>query len=370
MGEPASVLQFLRAEEALAPLETEEAYRAAYDSVPLPPVTPGIPATGKRVGFIVHAASLLAHVQLMRGVLRPDDRVFVLKGDAEGFQGMIPCPAVSLPQVELPQRFEALRERLKEQQCGTVIWVSVPLYARYAFALRLARKQVFWAMRYHAVAPGDLNITAGNRGEKWRMFHGEQWRCVHAPFNIETKPVNKLHAEQFRAPYGFVYGSLAREQKYSPEFLECVAQILESHPDSGFVWTGRKEPPHIRQFFRERGLSNRHRFVGWQDPDLFVNTLDCFLETFPLGGLTTFTAMAHGIPVVALRNEHSPIGSLDASAGLLAAPGAREYVEMSLGIQDRERRAKAIEAGHKLVEAEKRQAEVDRRRFWEVINEH
>lgn len=367
MDERDSVSQFLRAEQALTPLETEEAYRAAYDSVPLPPVTPGIPATGKRVGFVLHAASLLAHVQLMRGVVRPEDRVFVLAGDAEGFRGMMPCPVICLPPLDLPQRFEALRERLREQQCGTMIWVSVPLYARYAFALRLAKRQVFWAMRYHAVAPGDLNITAGNRGEKWRMFHVDKWRCVHAPFNIETKPVNKLHAEQYRAPYGYCYGSLAREQKYSLQFLECVAQILENHPDSGFVWTGRKEPPAIRQFFRERGLSNRHRFVGWQDPDTFVNTLDCFLETFPLGGLTTFTAMAHGIPVVSLKNEHSPIGSLDAHQGLLAATGSDEYVQMALSLQDRAKRAQAVEAGHKLVQTEQRQAEVDRRRFWETV---
>lgn len=346
--------------------ETEEAYFEAYQCPYGTPVA-GSPSKGERVAFIVHASNLLAHVQMMMGVLRKQDLVVVLAGDASGFRNLLPCTAISLPELPLVERFEALRDRLKENKVGTLIWVSVPLHARYAFGLRLAEKQVFWAMRFHPVAPGDLNITAGNRGEKHRMFHGKQWACVHAPFNVTINPVNLIECEKMRSPYEYVYGTLAREEKLLPEYLETVCTILKQHPESGFVWTGRKERPDIRQFFRERGLSNRQWFAGWVDADLYVNTLDCFLETFPLGGLTTFTAMGHGIPVVSMKNEHSPIGSLDTHTGLLAASGCEEYAEMALSLKDRQTRARVIEAGHKVFKAEQAAAEQDRKHFWRTV---
>ena len=346
--------------------ETEEAYFEAYQCAFGSPVA-GKPSKGARVAFLVHSSSLLAHVQLMMGVLRPQDLVVVLGGDASGFRNMLPCTAISLPDLPLAERFEALRDRLKENKVGTLIWVSVPLHARYAFGLRLAEKQVFWAMRFHPVAPGDLNITAGNRGEKTRTFHGVEWKCVHAPFNVTINPVDKLQCERMRAPYDCLYGTLAREEKLLPEYLETVCNILKAHKEAGFVWTGRKERPDVRAFFRERGLSNRQWFAGWVDPDLFVNTLDCFLETYPLGGLTTFTAMGHGIPVVSMRNEHSPIGSLDEPAGLLAARSSDEYAQMALSLKDRDTRAQAVEAGYRVFKAEQRASEEDKRRFWKVV---
>ena len=371
MEKPDSALQLLTAErEAYGKThaETEEAYYQLYQSLPSPDVTPGSPSKGPVVAFVVHAASLLAHVQLMRGVLREKDIVVVLGGDTEAFHNLLPCKAICLPPLPIHERFEALRDRLKENRVGTLIWVSVPMWARYAFALRLAEKQVFWAMRFHPIAPGDLNITAGKRGEKTRMFHGVEWACVHSPFNVEIQPVDKLRCEALRPPYAYIYGTIARPDKLTPEYLDCVARILEAHPEAGFLWTGRQEKPLIRQFFRSRGLSSRHWFAGWVDPDPFVNLMDCFLETFPLGGLTTFTAMGHGIPVVALQNEHSPIGSLETPPqGLLAARDGDEYVRMALAVQDRETRQKAVEAGHKVFQTELAQIERDRRDFWAVI---
>ena len=346
--------------------ETEDAYYQAYNSLTFEP-QPGEPSRGKNVAFVVHAASLLAHVQLMRGVLRKQDYVIVLSGSAEGFRNLLPATVICLPDVPLAERFEAMRDRLKANQIGTLIWVSLPLYARHAFGLRLAERQVFWAMRYHPIAPGDLNITAGNRGEKTRTFHGKEWACVHAPFNVELKKVDRIRCENQRAPYSYIYGTLAREQKLSPEYLEAVAAILHAHSEAGFVWTGRQERPPVRQFFRSRGLSNRQWFAGWVDPDDFVNTLDCFIETFPLGGLTTFAAMGHGIPVVAMRQEHSPVGSIDAHQGLLAASGHDEYVRMALSMQDRAKRQAAVEAGHRALHLEIAAAEKDRQQFWRVI---
>lgn len=369
MEKPDSVLQY-SIEESLhgkVKAETEEAYYDLYQTIPSPDVIPGIPSKGQNVAFLVHAASLRAHVQLMRGVLRPQDFVIVLSGDAEAFRNLLPCTVLTLPKTPMNERFEAIRDRLKAHKIGTLIWVSVPLYARYAFALRLAEKQVFWAMRFHPIAPGDLNITAGHRGEKTRTFHGQEWACVHSPFNVEIKAVDKVKCEAKRVPYSYIYGTLAREEKLTPEYLEAVARILQAHPEAGFVWTGRKERPDVRRFFRSKGLSNRQWFAGWVDPDEFVNTVDCFLETFPLGGLTTFTAMGHGIPIVSMRNEHSPIGSLDEPGNLLAASGRDEYVSMALSLQDREVRAKAVEAGHRIFKAEQRMAEQDRQRFWKTV---
>lgn len=347
--------------------ETDEAYAALFERFNYD-VAPGIPSTGKRTAFVVPAANFLAHIQMMMGVLRPQDLVVVLMGDAEGFRNLMPCKVICLPQTPFTHRFEAMRESLKANDVGTLVWVSVPIYAKYAFALRLAEKQVYWSLRFHPFWIGDLNITQGQRGEKTRHFHGHDWTCVHAPMNVTINPVDKLRCEAMRAPYEYLYGTLAREEKLLPEYLSTVCDILHAHPEAGFVWTGRKEPPHIRKFFRDRGLSNRHRFVGWQDPDEFPNTIDCFLETFPLGGLTTLNALGHGCPVVAMKQLHSPLGAVDASQGLLAASGRDEYVAMALSVRDRRERAKAVEAGYRVLRAEQAQAERDRAHFWKVIH--
>lgn len=365
-----SIASKLTEEESLykslsAVSETEDHYFSEYQK--FNPVTgkAGVPSCGSNVAFVIHGPSFLAHVQMMLGVVRQQDFIYCIGGCNPEFQRQMPCRVVYLPDAPLIERFDAMRESFVQNRIGTMIWVSVPLYASYAFSIRLAERQVFWALRFHPIAPGDLNLTAGERTEKVRMFHGKQWTVVHSPFNVKVHSVDAVKVERDRPEMGYLYGCLAREQKLVPPFLDAVAEILQSDRESAFLWTGRQESSIVRSFFRERSLSNRHRFMGWRNPDEYVNMLDCFLETFPLGGLTTLTAMGHGIPVVALRNEHSPIGSLE---GFKSAQDASEYVRMAQEVKNSQRaRQESINAGFRVFRDEESKAEQDKRNFWNTV---
>ena len=353
--------------------ETDEVYREAYAPIEeriREAVTPGIPATGPNTCFFLHSSVYLAHVQMMLQVIRPNDYVAILNEVRDGYH--LPAHLIRLSQCPLPERFEELRRRLTEEKCGRLIWVGPPLYANYAFRLRLAKQQVFWTLRFHGTAPGDINLTAGKRGEKSRTYHGREWRTVHAPFNLDSKAVDLNACERRRGPWPFIYGTLAREQKImNPQYLDAVCRILEENTDTGFTWAAKRENPAIRRYFRDRGLGNRHKFVGWSDVDEFMNQIDCFLETFPLGGVTTFNAMAHQVPVVALRQEYSPMGSLErVPVGSGLVDDVTGYVDAAVRLRhDVASREANIKAGEIILASERARAGTDRAAFWRALAE-
>jgi glycosyltransferase involved in cell wall biosynthesis len=207
-----------------------------------------------------------------------------------------------------------LRSRMAANGESTAVWVSAPPTALFVFGARVAPVQVFWSLKHHAVRSADIDgyLTYGSWGERERTFHGQRWTVCPVPLALDPRPRPEAEVRALRArfPQRLLFGTLAREEKIdSRPFLEAVAQILERHPDAGWVWTGRARHGGIDAFFRARGLGDRCHFVGWVDTPLYAAILDVFLETFPLGcGITGYQALGAGVPLVSYLEDNTVFG--------------------------------------------------------------
>lgn len=94
--------------------------------------------------------------------------------------------------------------------------------------------------------------------------------------------------------------TLARTEKMTdPAYLRAVTALLVAHPQTIFLWAGREEEPAVVRAFRDGGVLDRTRFIGWVNTRLFAQVADVFLDTFPFPcGFTLYQSMAAGKPVV------------------------------------------------------------------------
>lgn len=359
--------------------ETEEHYRSEFEKFSdgmraLGESRRGIPATGDGVCFFFHTNSPLAHAGLVREAVRERGKrkviACVFDGAPEPMHQFLGVPTYALDAEAFDARFERLREIMTREGCGTLVWVSAPLYADYAMATRIAERQTFWAMRFHPVTSPHIDgyLTQGRRSEQGRTINGRAWRCVHAPWSVTKRAVDPLQAERYRLQLGheIVLGTVAREEKIAhPQYLETVATVLRELPQAVFIWTGKKERADIRNFFLETGLARQQRFVGWVEPDKFICLLDVFLETFPQGGTMTALAMEHGVPVVAMNSPAAFFGWLEEiPRGAGVAGSTTEYAALAIQFAlDRVKRADAISAGALIAQRERDLAPSDARRI-------
>lgn len=366
--------------------ETEEHYRECFQrwagdmrNLALRMAANGgsVPAKGKSVAVFLHSNSQLAHFQILKTLIANSGNrnitAFVL-ADEERISGELGVPVVPIG-ANLESAFPILQLEMRERNCGTLVWVSVPLYASYALSYRLAERQVYWALRFHSVTVPEIDcyLSYGHRGETSRTYHGQRWETAHAPLSVAPAQVSVEAAERHRAEFGFgsVIGTVARDEKIAnPDYLEAVAQVLAAEPDTLFLWTGKKENPAVRSFFAARGLSRQHRYLGWVDPDKCIELMDVFLETFPQGGVMTWLAMARGVPVVGMKRPGSVYGWLqDAPAGSCSATDLRDYAAHALSLlRSRQRHAEAVRAGRMIYENERVNVAKDCERMWGLID--
>jgi glycosyltransferase involved in cell wall biosynthesis len=285
----------------------------------------------RRIGFLLHNGVVLGHTEVLFRLVESMDRaafeprVYVLHHSTPEFLARARALGVEVAAYDGPaqeaggplrhvQRLQWVRQRLARDATPTAVWVSAPLTATFMFAMRVAPVQVFWSLRYHPVRLPEIDgyITYGSWAEEERTFHGQRWTVCPVPLALDTRAVPSAAVAEVRAryPHEVLLGSLAREEKLdSRAFLESVAEILERHPQAGFLWTGQKLHPGIEAFFRERGLAERTHFIGWVDTALYAAALDVFLETFPLGcGITGYQAMAAGVPLLSYLEPNTVFG--------------------------------------------------------------
>ena len=333
------------------------------------------PSQGDKVGFIVHSDAAMAHVKVVAKTceLRPRGReavVFVLAED-NGVLRKLFAP-LNVKVYYLRRGAEGvslllyrLRELAKIAHVGTLVWVSLPIWCSYAFATRLAERQVFWSQRFHPLVSTHIDryICPGKRSESTRIYHGQNWRVIHTPLCLDvggassgTAPALNAHSPKF--------GTVGRTEKIAvPEFLAAAMRIVQACPGAGFYWTGRNPLKVIEQTLQ--GTANQ--YVGWVDPAAYIAKLDVYLETFPLGGLSTQTAWEAGVPAVALDNVHSTYGSLDAP-GLARAATSEEYVKIAVRLAtDQPYRAAVIAAQNAALEEEITRAGEDVCKWWEAV---
>jgi predicted O-linked N-acetylglucosamine transferase (SPINDLY family) len=198
----------------------------------------------------------------------------------------------------------ALRERVSAAQISAVVWVSIAIHMAFAFSMRVAPVQIWWAMKYHSLELPEIDgyLTNQSAGST-KLVEGKLWRSAPLASEDWYRPQLAGQAIEVRAGYpqhALLFGCIGREEKInSAPFLAAVATILEACPNAGFLWTGRERSPAVQSALERAGVAERCHFIGWVDTKLYAQVLDIFLDSFPFPcGFTLYEAMAAGKPVV------------------------------------------------------------------------
>jgi tetratricopeptide (TPR) repeat protein len=313
------------------------------------------PAGPPEVGFVIHAASMLGHVELALDYLAaiiasPDPpirpRLYVLSRDDPALAAEAKKRGIPLTIVEaewpgggdlLPyQRLLWLRTRLARDGVAAVVWVTLSQFVHFAAALGLAPVNMFWAMRFRPVASPHIQgtISCGGCFEREEIVHGRRWDLVPLAFADLKGPARAAEAQAIRYRLGrpsVVLGTMARAQKMQDDrWLEAVGLTLRRCPEAVFVWAGQKEDEKVRSTLAKMGVASQSRYVGWVDTRLHAQVIDIFLDTAPVGcGLTAMEAMAWGKPLVSFRDPLTNWGQClrPVIEGRIDDPAARAEIE-------------------------------------------
>jgi hypothetical protein len=178
----------------------------------------------------------------------------------------------------------------------------------FAFALRLAPVQIWWAMKYYSLEFEEIDgYLALGAFEEYKELHGRPWRICHAVLIDPPDAAAAAEAARIREKYGrfeIVLGSLGRGEKIdSPAFLEALARILRAHPGAAYLWTGRTELKTVTRALEQYGIAERCFFIGWVDVAVYAQVLDVFLDSFPFPCTTTgLYSMLAGKPMLMYRS--------------------------------------------------------------------
>lgn len=283
-----------------------------------------------RIAFILHSADFLGHTDALFSFLRGlahlepqpiEALVYVLGKSTDELKRQCLDAGVVLvslkdlaPQDSAFKRLLNLRQRLADDGITAAVFVSVAYQMAFAFGLGLAPVQVWWSMKYHGLRLREIDgYLALGSFERTKQYEGDSmpWRAVHRTFGALYDPSLTEAASKVRAgiaaPQDLILGCIGREEKLaSPAYIDALARILRLVPNAVFVWTGRSRMPEVEALFREHGIAERTRFVGWINSRLYAQVLDMFVDSFPfLSGLTAFEAMAAGNPVIGLLTREA-----------------------------------------------------------------
>jgi hypothetical protein len=295
----------------------------------LPALPPSGPASLPAVAFYLHSRSVLGHTQILvefleahakleRPMIRP--HVFVRAAAVAELRERLAAIAVPCHELEKDpsdggeRDFHALlrlREQIAAQQIGAVVWVSVALHMAFAFSLRVAPVQIWWAMKYHSLEFPEIDgyLTNQSAGST-KQVEGKLWRSAPLASQDWYRPQLELKAAEIRALYGqhaLLFGCIGREEKInSAPFLRTVARILQACPQAGFLWSGRERSSAIQSALESLGVAARCHYIGWVDTKLYAQVLDIFLDSFPFPcGFTLYEAMAAAKPVVVFASAEA-----------------------------------------------------------------
>lgn len=304
----------------------------------LPTVERAAPGTMPRVAFFVDNLTGLAHARmvadLIEGNARLQDRrfepyVFCLTGESQMIERLHRTGTT----VEVlfdagnshgyASALSLLRRRIAECGIDELVWVSVVVMMPFAFAMRIAPAQAWWAMKYHSLELDEIDgyITGGGIEGGTKTIAGRTWLAGPVASQEWTAWERASEAAHVRGslPQGtIVYGTFGREEKLnSASFLEAVSRVLKAVPNAVFLWTGRQQHAAIQRHLEASGFADRCRFIGWVDTKLYAQVIDVFLDSFPFPcGFTLYEAAAAGRPAVLFMSD----ASADTGANALIGP--------------------------------------------------
>jgi hypothetical protein len=316
---------FAQCMERLEPLFTKAGHywRQALEPIPSPPL-----AAPYRIGFFLHSASMLAHVEVLLNTLKGyqalEDRpfepiVYCFGGKTFAMERALAEIGVRL--VMLNERFAdtedsewrrllSFRQLLAEDGVQQLVWVSLVTMLPLAFAMRLAPVQTWWAMKYRNFSQPDIDgYVTGSALTRFGELHGRRWRMGLLGVDDWYDPALESQAAAIREPFqnNLILMTLGRTEKMQdPAYLHAIVSLLQTHPETVFLWAGRTESPAVAQAFKAGGVYERTRFVGWVNTRLYAQVADIFLDSFPFPcGFTLYQAMAAAKPVVAYASPEA-----------------------------------------------------------------
>jgi glycosyltransferase involved in cell wall biosynthesis len=304
----------------------------------LPRVARGAPGALPRIAFFLHNVTRLAHAQMVVDLIegnagladpRFEPYVFCLTGERETIERLRRAGArvevlyESSFRPGLRSALSILRRRIAEAAIDELVWVSLVVLMPFAFGMRLAPAQTWWALKYHNLELPEIDgyLTGGGTEGGTKTIHGRTWLAGPVASGEWTAPGKAGQAADIRRSLGaagIVFGCFGREEKLNSEaFLDAVARVLTAIPDAIFLWTGREQLPQIQQRLEAAGVASRCRFIGWVDTKLYAQVIDVFLDSFPFPcGFTLYEAAAAGRPAVLF----SSAASADTGANALIGP--------------------------------------------------
>lgn len=274
-----------------------------------------------KVGFFIHNASMLAHIEVMlntlKGYVALEDQpfepiVYCFSGKSQAMEEALSSMGVRL--VMLQSRFPEsasskwglllrLRELLAEEGVQQLVWVSLVVMLPLAFGMRMAPVQTWWAMKYRNFSQEDIDgYVTGSALTRFATLNDRRWRMGLLGVDDWYDATLSEQAAALRAPFKdrVILMSLGRTEKMrDPAYLGAVVSVLQAHPQTVFLWAGREESPAVVEAFRVGGVLERTHFIGWVNTRLYAQVADIFLDTFPFPcGFTLYQAMAAATPVV------------------------------------------------------------------------
>lgn len=129
-----------------------------------------------------------------------------------------------------------------------------------------------------------------------------------------------------------VSGTFGNLFKTSPDYLDAVSAILRRFPNHYHVVAGSGDAEPLRSAFEAAGVLSRVRLLGYFDEVApFLDTIDLYLNTFPIsGGQSVLEPMAAGKPVVIRRyptTSHFNAGAELSGIPAMIADSDEDYVQ-------------------------------------------
>ena len=269
------------------------------------------------IGIFIHNVSWLAHVQTLYQSFVAnkerdyDVRLYFLEGVNETVKSRFRDINISCCFIEektsskgFYERFLALRTQCMHDNVEIILWLCYNIFMGFAFGIGLAPKQIYWSMKHPTGAfklPDD-NWVSWNGPDEEISIYNINWKTIPSCYPATSKPEN-VSISSIRNKYpadAIILGTIGREDKLnSAEFLSTIADILDTHPETIYLYTGHTNLPSISNYFYERRLKDRVDFIGWIEPRLYAELFDIYVDSWPArSGMTAFNALEAAKPYV------------------------------------------------------------------------
>lgn len=295
------VLGLFSAQAVAAGLRFREAY-------PLPPASAGPDVT---IGFVGHSVAISGYeviIGLGKHLAPFRPRMYAMRifdvahgpTTAESFEG----GGIEFVMTrKAGYDVFALRRLLVQRPVDIAIWPMPPFHMFFFFGFGLAHKQIFLSqyLRPHLQFKHlDGAMTLGGAGAlRRKVFNNHEWAIVPqvASLDVVSSGPNRK----------YLFTPARIEKLKQPEFLNCVARILERDESTFFKWTGYHRDDEVVAFFRKRGLAHRHLYVPWMNSHALTREIQnsyALLACFPLSlGTVEYIAAHNEVPIVSLYDE-------------------------------------------------------------------